>query len=143
MKTGWIEKFESGRVEATLKIEFRMLEGIEAKRLLSQDSYGQTTVNRIPQLSVRSSLYRAIAKDIFHSRLVLLSQSPLSKGDKIEGVLRLAQYQRPLRLLAEVGDGETTMEMGRQLFHGNLLVLSVHKDDVERLAHSLIQSQAV
>jgi hypothetical protein len=141
MKTGWIEKFESGRVEATLKIEFRMLEGAEAKRLFSQDSYGETTATHIPQLSVRSSLYRAIGKDIFYSRLVLLAQSPLSKGDKLEGVLYLSQYQRPLRLLAEVGEVETTVEMGRQFFHGNLLVLSVHKADIERLAHSLIQSQ--
>jgi hypothetical protein len=142
MKTGWIEKFESGRVEATLKIEFRMLEGAEAKRLVTLDSYGQTTANHIPQLSAHSSLYRAIGKDIFYSRLVLLAQNPLSKGDKLEGVLYLSQYQRPLRLLAEVGEVETAVEMGRQLFHGKLSVLSVHKADVERLAQSLIQSQS-
>lgn len=143
MKTGWIEKFESGRVEATLKADFRLLEPAEAKKLLTQESYGQTTVNQLPQLSERSSLYRAINKDIFRSRLVLLSQSPLAQRERLEVVLHLPQYETPLRLLAEAVDVETTLEMGRNLYHGDLLFLAIHKSDVEALAHSLIESQTV
>src|ERR1039457_4561454 len=132
MKNGWIEKIQSGRVKATLKAEFRPLKPAEAKKLFTQKSYGQTTVNHLPQLAGKSSLYRAITKDIFQSRLVLLSQAPLSKGNKLEVALHLPQYETPLRLLAEVVGVETNSEMGRDLFHGELLFLSVHKEDVDR-----------
>jgi hypothetical protein len=141
MKSGWIEKILAGRVEARLKAEFRLLEPAEAKKLFTQDSYRQTTVNHLPQLSEKSSLYRAITKDLFQSRLVLLSQSPLAQGDKLEVVLHLPQYEIPLKLLAEAVGVETTKEMGRDLFHGELLFLSIHKGDVDQLAQSLIQSQ--
>ncbi len=140
MKTGWIEKFNSGRVEATLKAEFRLLNPSEAKKLFTHESYGQTTVNHLPQLSEKSPLYRAITKDIFMSHLVLLSQSPLSPGDRLEVVLHLSQYQVPLRILAEAGQVETTLEMGRNLFHGGLQVLAIHQKDVESLARGLIQT---
>ncbi len=143
MKTGWIEKFQAGRVEATLKAEFRLLTPAEAKKLLTEESYGQTTVNQLSQLSERSSLYRAINKDIFRSHLVLLSQSPLSQRERVEIVLHLPQYETPLRLLAEAVHVEMTLEMGRNLFHGDLLFLAIHKKDVEALAHSLIESQTV
>ena len=144
MKTGWIEKFNAGRVEATLKAEFQLLTPAAAKKLLTQESYGQTTVNQLVQLSERSSLYRAITKDIFRSHLVLLSQTPLSQRERLEIVLHLPQYESPLRLLAEAVHVETTLEMGRNLFHGDLLFLAIHKGDVESLAQRLIQkSQTV
>jgi hypothetical protein len=142
MKTGWIEKIQAGRVEATLKAEFRQLDAAQAKKLFTQDIYALTTVEHMAQLSEKSSLYRAIAKDIFRSRLVLLSQSPLAPGEKLEVVLHLPQYNTPLRFLAGAGRVENTLEMGRNLFHGELQVLSIHKRDVESLAQNLIQSHS-
>jgi hypothetical protein len=143
MKTGWIEKFQAGLVKATLKSEFKLLEPGEAKKLLAQEAYRQTTADHLPRLSENSSLYRAITKDIFQGHLVLLSQSQLSKGDRLEAILHLPQYAIPLRLLAEAGRVETTTEMGRNLFHAELVVLAIHKTDVESLAQSLIQNQSV
>jgi hypothetical protein len=73
----------------------------------------------------------------------LLSQNPLSKGDQLEVILHLPQYRIPLGFLAGVELVKTTVEMGRNLFQGDLQALAVHKDDIDRLAQSLIQSQVV
>lgn len=143
MKNGWVEKQEQNRVAATLKAEFRMLSPTEARELLAQNCYRQTSLKQLAQLSKDSPLHRAIMKDIFQSRLSLLSQNPLTGGERLELLLHLPQYRIPLSLLAGVGGVETTVEMGRNLFHGALQVLAIHKDDVDRLSRNLTQHQPV
>jgi hypothetical protein len=142
MKNGWIEKHERQRVAATLKAQFRLLNPAETRELQAQASYRQTGLKQLAELSKDSAFHRAILKDLFLSELHLLSQNPLTAGEKAEILLQLPQHRLPLTLLAVVGEVKTTLEMGRNLFHGPLQVLAIHKDDVDRLSRSLLQQQA-
>ena len=141
MKNGWVEKHERQRVAATLKAQFRLLNPTEARELQAQASYRQTGLKQLAELSKDSPLHKAILKDLFLSELLLLSQQPLTAGEKAEILLQLPQYRLPLTLLAGVGEVKTTLEMGRNLFHCPLQVLAIHKDDVDRLSRSLLQQQ--
>lgn len=143
MKNGWVEKHERQRIAATLKAQFRQLDPSEARGLQAQASYRQTGLKQMAEVSNDSPLHRVIAKDLFQSSLFLVSQSPLAAGEKLEVLLQLPQYRLPLSLLAGVGGVETTMEMGRTLFHGTLQVLAIHKDDVDRLSRQHLQKQTV
>lgn len=141
MVNAWIEKHERQRIAATLKAQFRQLEAPEARDLLSQPSYRQTGLKDLEQLSKNLPLYWVIAKDLFQSRLFLVSQSPISLGEKLEILLQLPQYHLPLYFLAVVANVETTMEMDHTLFHGALQVLALHKDDLDRLSRQHLQQQ--
>jgi hypothetical protein len=141
MKNGWVEKQERHRVAATLKAQFRLLDPTEARELHAQASYRQTGLKQLAELSKGSGFHRAILKDIFLSELFLLSQHPLTTGEKMEILLQLPQYRLPLSLLAGMGEVKTTQEMGRSLFHGPLQVLAIHKDDVDRLSRTHLQQQ--
>ncbi len=143
MKNGWIEKHDKQRVAATLKAQFRNLGLGEARDLQAQASYRQTGLKQLAQLSKDSAFYRVILRDLFLSRLSLLSQTPLSAGERFEILLQLPQHRLPLSLLAGVESVETTVEMGRTLFHGALQVMAIHKDDVDRLSRGVPQQQPV
>ena len=143
MKNGWVEKHERQRIAATLKAQFKQLDPSEARDLQAQASYRQTGLKQLALLSKDSPLHRVITRDLFQSSLFLVSQSPLSAGEKLEVHLQLPQYRLPLSLLAGVTEVETTMEMGRTLFHGALQVLAIHKDDVDRLSRHHLQQQTV
>ena len=143
MKNGWVEKHERQRIAATLKAQFRQLDPSEAKDLQVQASYRQTGRKQLALLSKDSPLHRVIARDLFQSNLYLVSQSPLAAGENLEIMIQLPQYRLPLSLLAALAGVETTMEMGRTLFHGALRVEAIHKDDVDRLSRHHLQQQTV
>lgn len=141
MKNGWIEKHERQRIAATLKAQFKQLDPSEARALQAQASYRQTGLKQLAEMSKDSPLHRVIAKDLFQSDLSLVSQTPLTAGERLEILLQLPQYRIPLGLLAGVLAVRTTMEMGRTLFHAALQIQALHKDDVDRLSRLHLQQQ--
>ncbi|HVZ81474.1 MAG TPA: PilZ domain-containing protein [bacterium] len=136
-RSGWAEKRQHERVVATLKMEYHIVSGPDAQRLLSQADYSQTTVDQLPKLSERSSLYRAVTKDISMGGLALVSQNTLKPGMLLEVSLHLPNYKVDLKFLAEIRHVETTVEMGKTLHHAGIRTLAIHKGDVDRIAHYL------
>lgn len=136
-RSGWAEKRQHERVLATLKMEYQVVSGPEAQKLLSQANYNETTVERLPQLSERSSLYRAVTKDISTGGLALVTQNTLKSGMLLEVSLSLPNYNVNLKFLAEIRHVETTVEMGKTLYHAGIRTLAIHKGDVERIANYL------
>ena len=141
MKNGWVEKNERRRVTATLKAQFHLLNQTEARELHAQACYRQTGLKQLAHLSKDSAFYRVILKDLFLSELFLISQNPLTVGEKAEIHLQLPQQHLPLTFLAGVGEVKNTVEMGRNLFHGALQVSAIHKDDVDRMSRNSLQQQ--
>ena len=136
-RSGWAEKRQHERVVATLKMEYQVVSGPDAQRLLSQTNYNQTTVDQLPELSQKSSLYRAVTKDISMGGLALVTQNPLKAGMILEVGLNLPNYNVNLKFLAEIRHVETTVEMGKTLYHAGIRTLAIHKGDVERIANYL------
>lgn len=136
-KSGWAEKRQHERVLATLKMEYQIVTGSESQKLLSHSNYSQTTVDQLPQLSEKSSLYRAVTKDISMGGLALVTQNPLKAGMVLEVSLRLPNYNVDLKFLAETRHITTTTEMGKTLYHAGIRTLAIHKGDVEKIANYL------
>lgn len=141
MRNGWIEKCERRRVTATLRAQFHLLNQAEARELQAQACYRQTGLKQLAEPSRGSAFHRAILKDLFLSELFLLSQNPLTMGERAEVLLQLPQQKLPLTLLAGIGEVKTSVEMGRNLFRGALQVAALHKDDVDRLSRNFLQQQ--
>jgi hypothetical protein len=136
-KSGWAEKRQHERVLATLKMKYQIVSGAESEKLLSHSNYSQTTVDHLPQLSEKSSLYRAVTKDISMGGLALVTQNPLKAGMVLEVSLRLPNYNVDLKFLAETRHITTTTEMGKTLYHAGIRTLAIHKGDVEKIANYL------
>ena len=133
-KSGWVEKRKFERVVATLKMEYQIVSGPEAKKLLSHEHYQQTTVDQLPELSQKSSVYQAVTKDISAGGLALMSQQPLQKGMLLEVSLHLPHYKTILKFLAEIRHVQTLVEMGRTLFQAGIQIMAINKADVERIS---------
>jgi len=140
-KSGWVEKRQHERVLATLKMEYQIVSGPEAEKLLGHENYKLTKKEHLPELSEKSSLYRAVTKDISLGGLSIVSQQPLQKGALLEISLHLPNYKSILKFLAEIRHVETTVEMGRTLFHAGIHTLAIHKGDVDLIGKYLIDQK--
>src|SRR5581483_1981921 len=140
-KSGWVEKRQHERVLATLKMEYQIVRGPEAEKLLGHENYKLTKKEHLPELSEKSSLYRAVTKDISLGGLSIVSQQHLQKGALLEISLHLPNYKSILKFLAEIRHVETTVEMGRTLFHAGIHTLAIHKGDVDLIGKYLIDQK--
>jgi hypothetical protein len=140
-KSGWVEKRQHERVLATLKMEYQVVSGPEAQKLLGHENYKLTQKQHLPELSEKSSLYRAVTKDISLGGLSIVSQQPLQKGNLMEISLHLPNYKTKLKFLAEIMHVESTVEMGRTIFHAGIRTLAIHKGDVDRIGDYLIDQK--
>jgi hypothetical protein len=138
-KSGWVEKRQHERIVATLKVNFHVIRSDEAKKLLENDRYRNTTAEQLPELSLKSNLYKAVTKDISLGGLALVSQEVLSRGMLLEVNLQLPSYKTSLKFLAEVMHVETFEEMGKTLFTAGMKTMAISKDDVQRIADYLIK----
>lgn len=140
-KSGWVEKRQHERVVATLKMDYRVVGGPDIQKLMANEQYRGTTVDHLPELSERSSLYKAVTKDISLGGLAVVSQQPLQKGTILEISLQLPNFKTVLKFLAEAMHVTTSVEMGKTLFHAGLRTMAIHKGDVDRIAEYLIEQK--
>ena len=140
-KSGWVEKRQHERILATLKMEFQVVGGPAVQKLLNHEHYASTTVNHLPELAERSSLYRAVTRDVSLGGLALVSQQALHKGSILEVSLHLPNFKSVLKFLAEIMHVSTTEEMGKTLFHAGVRTLAINKEDVNKIAEYLIEQK--
>lgn len=141
-KSGWVEKRKFERIVATLKMEYQIVSGPETKKLLAHEHYQETTVDHLPKLSQKSSLYEAVTKDISMGGLALVSQQALQAGMVLEVSLHLPNFKTILKFLAEIRHVQTTVEMGRTLFQAGIQIMAINKADVEKMEDYLLAQKS-
>ena len=135
---GWIEKRQHERVVATVKVDFRLVDAKDSKSVLENVDYKNTTVERLPELSHKSSLYHAVTKDISLGGLALLGDQAFPVGAVVEIGLHLPQYQAVLKFLARVVRTESFIEMGRTIHRAGVQTIAINQDDLNRIEQYLI-----
>jgi hypothetical protein len=135
---GWIEKRQHERVVATVKVDFRLVDAKDSKSVLENVDYKNTTVERLPELSHKSSLYHAVTKDISLGGLALLGDQAFPVGAVVEIGLHLPQYQAVLKFLARVVRAESFIEMGRTIHRAGVQTIAINQDDLNRIEQYLI-----
>ncbi len=140
-KSGWMEKRKHERVLATLKVNYMTVTADETKKLLKQDRYRTTTAEHLPELSKKSTLYKAVTKDISICGLAMHSQHPLPKGSVVEVNMDLPNFPVSLKFLAEVRHVEKILEMGRTVYSAGMRIIAISKEDVKRIADYLIRQK--
>ena len=140
-KSGWVEKRRQEKVLATMKVDYRVIHSDEAKKLLANDRYRDTTADQLPELSQKSSLYKAVTKDISTGSLTLVSQQSLTNGTLMEVTIHLPNYHTSLKFIAEIMHAETSEEMGMTIFNAGMKILAISKEDVQHIANYLIDQK--
>ncbi len=133
MKTGWVEKRLHERVVATLKVDFRVVDPKESKKILDHVHYSHTTIDHMPELAKSSPLYHAVTRDISMGGLALISDQPFSSGGLVEIGLHLPQYNTILKFLAKVAHTDKFVELGRNIYRAGVQTVAINQADLNRI----------
>jgi c-di-GMP-binding flagellar brake protein YcgR len=140
-KTGWVEKRQHERVVATLKVDYRIVDSKESKKILENPNYRDTTAEQMPYLSQQSQLYHVVTRDISLGGMALLGEEPFPKGAMVEIGLHLPKYQTVLKFLSQVMHTESFTEMGRTIYRAGVQFMAVNQGDLDRIKEFLISQQ--
>jgi hypothetical protein len=124
-KTGWLEKFNKGRVISMVEVKYHR---VKIKKTARRKK-GQP----LPASHRDEGLYYVLDKNASYGELCLTGNSVFSKNEIIELELFVVRHRAKLRLLAKVKKTETFMELKRPLFRGDLQFAAVNKQDFETL----------
>jgi hypothetical protein len=138
MKKGWVEKRQHERVVATVKVEYRLVDDKDSKKVLENVDYKNTTVEQMPALSHKSSLYHAVTKDISLGGLALLGDNEFPIGAVVEIGLHLPRYESVLKFLAKVVRTESFIEMGRTIHRAGVQTIAINRDDLNKIEKYII-----
>ena len=138
MKKGWVEKRQHERVVATVKVEYRLVDAKDSKKILDNVDYKNTTVEKMPALSHKSSLYHAVTKDISLGGLALLGDNEFPIGAVVEIGLHLPRYESVLKFLAKVVRTESFIEMGRTIHRAGVQTIAINQDDLNKIEKYII-----
>jgi hypothetical protein len=125
-KTGWLEKYNNGRVVSMVEVKYHR---VKVKKT-ARKKKGQPP----PDPSHRDeSLYYVLDKNTSYGEMHLTASSVFSKNEIIELQLFVVRHKARLRLLAKVKKTETFHEHKRPLFRGDLQFAAVNKYDFENI----------
>ena len=137
--TGWIEKRQFERIDASVKVTYCLIPKADLVTTLSNPSYRESTMDQLPDLSKKSAIAHAVTRDISMGGMSLVGQEPFPPDIALEIHLYLPNYPAPITLIAEVirvaleagGSNGTTHRAG-------LKILAINKQDVIRLDKYLL-----
>ena len=135
--TGWVEKREDGKVIATIRAHYRVVNSREENKIHSHEYYLQTTEKHFEKKAGEAMFYKAIYKDIFRSRLSLLTQSAIYTGALIEVMLHFPHHQSELMFTAQVANVDSDNELGRDVYHAHLKVIAVNQRSITKMIHAI------
>ena len=125
-KTGWLEKYNNGRVVSMVEVKY---DRVKVKKT-PRKKKGQP---HPPSTHRDESLYYVLDKSTNYGEMFLTGGSVFSKNEIVELELFVARHNSRLRLLAKVKKTETFMELKRPLFRGDLHFAAVNKQDFETI----------
>jgi replicative DNA helicase len=135
--TGWVEKREDGKVAATIRAYYNVVEPSQHKSILAKPDYSQTTENHMAQKAETASFYKAIHRDIFKSSLTLLSQSTLTTSMRLEVTLQFPHLGTDLTFLAQVTKVSVETEWNKESYHADLKNLAVSQKSLQKMIDHL------
>jgi hypothetical protein len=125
-RTGWLEKFNKGRVVSMVEVKYHRVKVKKTARKKKKQAS--------PDSSHRDeSLYYVLDKNTSYGEMFLTANSVFSKNEIVELELFVARHRAKLRLLAKVKKMETFHELKRPLFRGDLQFAAVNKYDFENI----------
>ena len=132
--TGWMEKRQSERVDASIKVTYSILAKTDMVRVLTEPAYRESSVDHLPELSRKSATVHAVTRDISVSGMSLVGKESFSEDVALEIQLYLPGYPVPLTLLAEVVrvQFESSSSNG-DTYRAGLKILAINRTDVIRL----------
>lgn len=140
--SGWVEKREEGLVVATIRAHYRVIGSPEDKKIVPHEYYAQTTEKHFAKKAEEAMFYKAIYKDIFKTRLSLLTQSVTYSDVLMEVMLHFPNYQSELMFLANVTSVDSDNELGRNLYHAHLKALAVNQKSLTKMIHNMSGQKA-
>lgn len=139
LRTGWMEKRQFERIDATVKVTYSIVPKHDLVRVLSDPAYRESSVDHLPELSKKSAIVHAVTRDISMGGMSLVGQESLPDDSALEIQLYLPGYPAPITLLAEVirVQSEGTVSAGTN-FRAGLKILAINRKDVIRLDKYLL-----
>lgn len=139
MKSGWMEKRQSERVDATIKVTYFTIQKEELVASLADPAYQTSTADHLPELSKRSATLHAITRDISIGGMSLVGQEAFPEECALQIQLYLPGQPIPLNLLAEVVRAvqESNSSTGNT-FRAGIKILALNKQDVAKLDRFLL-----
>ena len=135
-KQGWVEKRQHERVLASLKVDYRLLEG-NAKKVLKHEHYSDTGLDEVLRLAPKSPVHHAVTKDLSIGGMALVGEQAFPAGSVVEVSLQLPHYKAQLKFVAEVMRSESFVEMQRTFHRSGLKILAINKADIDHISRYL------
>ena len=132
--TGWIEKRQSERVDASIKVTYSILPKEELVRVLSEPNYRESSADHLPALSKKSAIIHAVTRDISLTGMSLVGKESFTEESALEIQLYLPGYPVPLTLLAEVLRVQSeSSSINGDTCRAGIKILAINRTDVIRL----------
>jgi hypothetical protein len=135
---GWIEKRQSERVDASLKVSYTLVPKADLATILTNPSYKDSTTDRLPELSKRSVTLNAVTKDLSLTGMSLVGTADFPDDMALEVNLYLPGYPAPLTVLAEVMRSQEEGGSNGSTYRAGIKILAINRGDVSRLDRFLL-----
>ena len=73
--SGWMEKRQFERIDATIKVTYFLVPKTELVKILSDPAYKESLADHLPELSKKSVSVQAVTRDISMGGMSLVGQS--------------------------------------------------------------------
>lgn len=124
-KTGWLEKWDKGRVASMVEVKYHRA-GVK-----------KTKKKKGSKIALPSGpdaeLYYMLDKKASMGKLSLTGNSVFEKNEIVVVELYVVRYGCRLRLLGKIEKTTTFMELQRVVFRGDIHFAAVSKDDFDHL----------
>lgn len=124
-KTGWLEKWDKGRVASMVEVKYHRA-GVK-----------KTTKKKGSKIALPtgkdSELYYMLDKKTTMGKLSLTGNSVFDKNEIVVVELYVVRYGTRLRLLGKIEKTTTFMELQRVVFRGDIHFAAVSKEDFDHL----------
>ena len=140
VKSGWMEKRQSERIDATVKVTYAVISKAELVSSLANPAYFESTADHLPELSKKSAIVHAVTQDISMGGMSLVGEDSFPPDSALEIHLYLPSYPTPITMIAEVIRAQTesgSASMG-STFRAGIKILAINRKDVVRLDKYLL-----
>jgi c-di-GMP-binding flagellar brake protein YcgR len=139
IRTGWMEKRQFERIDASIKVTYFLVPKIELVKILSDPAYRESSTDHLPELSKKSATFSAVTRDLSMGGMSLVAPEALPPDSALEIHLYLPGYPTPVTLIAEVIRffSESSGSNG-STFRAGIKILAINRQDVLRLDKFLL-----
>jgi len=138
IKSGYMEKRQFERVEATVKVTFRLVSKEEVVAMLNHPHYRESTADQLPELAEKSTVFHAVTRDLSLGGMAVVGDQPFPEGSAVTIQLHLPGYPNPVTLMAEVIRQQEIGGMRGTQYRAAIKILAINRADVVRMEKYLL-----